>query len=82
MDIVIQITMGTSEKTWFIHLNDLVQAINDDIDLNPIPVEDGVKALQSLFVLSEYFFVGFGKVAFYTHSSFISGESGALNKRR
>ena len=65
----------------------LVQALSNDVDLNPIPTENRPKVLQSLFVLSgcdfTSSFVGFGKVAFfkafYAYSEFISGESGAFS---
>ena len=86
MDVVIQVNKGASDKK-FVHLNALVQALSNDVDLNPIPTENRPKVLQSLFVLSgcdfTSSFVGFGKVAFfkafYAYSEFISGESGALS---
>ena len=86
MDVVIQVGKGASDKK-FIHLNALVQALSNDVDLNPIPTENRSKVLQSLFVLNgcdcTSFFVGFGKVvffkAFYAYSEFTSGESGALS---
>ena len=79
MDVVIQVSKGASDKK-FVHLNVLVQALSNDVDLNPIPTENRPKVLQSLFVLSgcdfTSSFVGFGKVAFfkvfYTYSGFIS----------
>ena len=86
IDVVIQVNKGASDKK-FVHLNPLVQALSNDVDLNPIPTEDRPKVLQSLFVLSgcdfTSSFIGFGKVAFfkafYAYSKFVSGESGALS---
>ena len=77
MDIVIQVNKEASDKK-FVHLNAVVQALSNDMDLNPIPTEDRPKVLQFLFVLSRCdftSFVGFGKVAFfkafYAYSEFV-----------
>ena len=43
----------------FIHLNALVQALSNDVDLNPIPTENRSKVIQSLFVLSGCDFTSF-----------------------
>ena len=85
-DVVIQISKGATDKK-FIHLNNLVTAINEDVDLQHIPQEDRTKVIQSLFVLSgsdfTSYFVGLGKVAFfkafYAYAEFISGDSGILS---
>ena len=42
MDVVIQVSKGASDKK-FIHLNALVQALSNDVDLNPIPTENRLK---------------------------------------
>ena len=50
MDVVIQVSKGASDKK-FVHPNPLLQALSNDVALNPIQTEDRPKVLRSLFVL-------------------------------
>ena len=57
-NVVIQISKEATNKK-FIHLNTVVTAIHEDVDLQPIPQEDRTKVLQSLFVVSGSDFTSF-----------------------
>ena len=57
-NVVIQISKEATNKK-FIHLNTLVTAIHEDVDLQPIPQEDRTEVLQSLFVVSGSDFTSF-----------------------
>ena len=81
-ECIVQLNLPHSQDLKYLHLNNLIEALEGDPDLASLPRDKLRIVMQMLFITSgcDYisFFSGFGKAAFlnifFQHASFITGN--------
>ena len=81
-ECIVQLNLPHSQQLKYLHLNNLVQALEDDPNLASLPRDSLVSIIQMLFISSgcDYisYFSGLGKAAFNNvfcqHAAFITGN--------